>query len=437
MSAKIEKSGKRKLLQRGDPLRDNIVRARNKMLEELPFFGNIAMYLQPLETEEVPTAAVTHDRKFLINRKFTEKATPDDLVFILSHEAMHLASEHTGRQPIGVNSSPAHVTYWLWATDLSINFLLANPDKGMGMPLPRKELIEPLYEQPEFRKFWGKSAEEIYYQMVKEQFQMQCPKCGKSIKDNQKKDGSDSCSGKGKEEESKGSQNGDGSCKHWWDDTAHRCEQASEEEREVWKNIVQRAAEAAKQAGNLPGVLSDFVTEITQPKRDWRKELQYFVSSFCKRRYDWKVRNRRTISSGIVTPGKSPFLPQGVCGIDTSGSMSDEQIRKCIIEHAGILDASGGEGTLALFDSELYHFGEVSVASLSRLPVQRGGTNFIPFFEKIEEENIKPAYVVVFTDLYGPWPDDPPEYPVIICRTPDGAEEPPWPSCRMIDLDFS
>lgn len=421
MSAEISKKGIRKKLNRRDPLRDKIVMARREMLEKLPFFGTIAMYLTPLETEEIPTAAVTHDRKFLINRKFSDTASAEDMIVILSHEAMHLASEHTGRQPRIVNSSHANKLRWLWAMDLSINYLLFNKEKGLGMPLPREECIVPLYNQEEFQKYLGMSAEKIFYKMIEDNFEISCPECGES--NNSDGDYSDSLGSK--------------HCKHWWDDTAHRCEKASEAEREVWKNIVQKAAAAAQQAGNLPGALQDFVTEISQPKKNWKRELQYFVSSFCKKRFDWKVRNRRTVSAGIITPGKSPFLPQGICGIDTSGSMSDEEIRQCVVEHAGILDAAGGEGTLALFDAELYHFGEISINSLARLPVQRGGTDFRPLFQKIEEEGLKPAYLVIFTDLYGPWPEESPDYPVIICRTQNGNQEPPWPNCRMIDLDFS
>jgi len=408
MSEKKKITGKRKLLPKGDPLRNKIVIARRTMLEKFPFFGNIAMWLEPNETDEVPTLAVTHDRKLLINREFCEKASEKDMILYISHEAMHLVLESTSRFPTGGISE-----LWNFATDYAINYLLINKDKGAGMDPPSgcKLLYDP-------GKYGGKSAEAIYYDLIQEAKKHPC-----------------SCSGKGKSKKGEGNSTGKG-CDHWHDDSGTRCAGATEDEKEVWKRIIQTSAEAARQAGNLPGALDEFVTELYQPRKNWRRELQYYVSTYCKQRYDWKVRNRRTISQNIITPGKSPYLPQGIVGIDTSGSMSDEDIRKCIIEHAGILSVAGGEGTLGLFDAVLYYYGDVDLNSLKRLPVQRGGTDFRPLFQKIEDEGKKPAYLVLFTDLWGPFPEKAPEYPVIICRTQGSDAEPPWPSCKMIDLEL-
>lgn len=421
MSDQTKGYGNRKPILRGDPLRNKIVIARRTMVEQFPFFGYIAMHLEPLETEEVPTMAVTSDKKFLVNRKFADSITEKELMWGIAHEAMHLVTESTGRFPTRGNK-----TLWNFATDIANNYLLSNPEKGAGLPVPS---FNPLYNG--FEKYWGKTAEAIYYDMLQENFTLGCNKCEGSGEDGEKEQEGSGAGDSGHGDHS------EGKCKHWYDDSGSRCSEATQEDREVWKRIVQQAAEQARQAGNLPGALGEFITELSQPKKDWRRELQYYVSVFCKRRYDWKIRNRRTVASRIITPGYSPFLPRGIVGMDTSGSMSDDDIRKCINEHAGILAVAGGEGKLGLFDAELYYFGDVSIQAITRLPVQRGGTDFRPFFEMVDKEQEKPAYVVVFTDLMGPFPTEAPEYPVIFC-VPKGtsSEHFPWNSARVIEIDI-
>jgi predicted metal-dependent peptidase len=52
----------------------------------------------------------------------------------------------------------------------------------------------------------------------------------------------------------------------------------------------------------------------------------------------------------------------------------------------------------------------------------RGGTSFVPVFEKIKEMNIKPDALVYLTDGYGTFPSDP-GYHVLwgsIALTPEG-----------------
>lgn len=418
MSSQIKITGQRKKIPRGDPLRDKIIVARLNLTEEFPFFGYISMFLEPLETDEVPTIGVTADKKLLVNRTFCDAQTEKDMMVLLAHEAMHLVTETGNRFPAKVNP-----IIWNIASDIAINYLLFNPEHGAGLPLPA---CQPLYQTMptiqgniDLTKYWGKSTEAIYYDLIQNQIEIECNECSGNNGSQGNNNG--------------GSKQG---CKHWFDDSGSRCVAASEQEKEVWKRIVQQSAEMAKQAGKLPGMLEELIIELSQPKKDWRRELQYYVATLCRRRFDWKKRNRRTIALAIITPGQSPYLPMGITGIDTSGSMSDPNIRTCVNEHAGILSAAGGIGKLGLFDAELYYYGDVDLQAITKLPVQRGGTDFRPFFEKIKEEEYTPAYVVVFTDLCGPFPEDAPEYPVIFCVPKGNNLKAPWKNARIIEVEI-
>jgi predicted metal-dependent peptidase len=62
-----------------------------------------------------------------------------------------------------------------------------------------------------------------------------------------------------------------------------------------------------------------------------------------------------------------------------------------------------------------------------------GGTSFIPPFVYLEEENIRPACLVYFTDMGGSFPDDP-GFPVIWCSTTEGCEG-PFGETIQVELD--
>ena len=55
----------------------------------------------------------------------------------------------------------------------------------------------------------------------------------------------------------------------------------------------------------------------------------------------------------------------------------------------------------------------------------KGGTNFIPVFDKIKEMNMIPDLLIYLTDTYGTFPDNPPPYPVLWCITEEKGKV-PW-----------
>jgi predicted metal-dependent peptidase len=46
-----------------------------------------------------------------------------------------------------------------------------------------------------------------------------------------------------------------------------------------------------------------------------------------------------------------------------------------------------------------------------------GGTDFAPVFEYVEQQGLAPQALVFLTDLYGPFPEREPHYPVIWVST--------------------
>jgi predicted metal-dependent peptidase len=441
---------------------DKIVLARMNLYRENPFFMLLALYFNPKPVEWMPTAAVDGKGNFYINEDFAAKCSVTDMQFVIAHEVMHIVTQTCGRMP-----PKGHPLLFNIASDCVINYMLCHPTDGANRPLPNPDTIVPIYghhpaevkarfqdmkddkgntiEPTDWAKYDNWVAEEIYFDLLKEIPQSLL-------------DALEAMNGDEGGNFSPG--DGDGEGKpfdgYWWDDTAERMggngkedpdEQGkdgkdkydgtmSEEERKQWATRVSGAAAAAKQAGKLPGSLDEFCTEILQPKHNWKNEVRRYASNHLRKRYDWKRQSRRT--AGVVrTPGKSPHSPTAVLYMDTSGSMSDADLRQCIGEMASIISLCGGDARLILGDAEIYYDGEVDKEALKKLPVQRGGTDFRPIFDRIDESGQPPQLFIGFTDCCGPFPDNPPAFPVIWCR-PKGAwgyDEAPWGKNIDIEID--
>lgn len=423
--------------------KDKVITARVNLYSDHPFFAQLAQYLQPRPSWTVPTAGVDSNARFFLNPDFGKACNIKDMTFVVAHETMHLVTATCARMPEGADRN-----LWNIASDIAINYLIANKEHGAGIDLPRPEVIKPLYGG-KFEKYWGWITEEIYYDLLRTK--KKCPGCQEANKQqsggqgNQPQSGGsgqpqdDDGDGEGQGQEGAGGEQHSDDCPfkgYWYDQSGSMCGHAggmSEEDIAEWKNRVANAAAEARNQGKLPGALGNFVTDLMQPKKNWRRELRMATNRALRKKYDWKKVSRRT--AGMVrTPGKSPYMPEALMYMDTSGSMSDDDIREAINEMAEIVRLAGGKCTLILGDAEVYYVGEVNIKALTDLPVQRGGTNFIPVFEEIEARDLKPAIFIGFTDLEGPFPEFAPNYPVVWCRPSGYKAEAPWG--RVIDIEL-
>jgi len=405
--------------------------ARVKLYHDHPFIAQLAQYMVPIPSSIVPAAGVTAKKKMYMNPEIANKCKVTDMMWFLTHETMHLVTATHNRMPEGANQM-----LWNIASDISINYLINSQEGGMGLPLPRPELFVPLFGE-EFKKYDNWTDVEIYYDLLKNH---KCPFCGKGMSD-------DSQQGSGDSDEEKVSQNTSGSGNscgcfkgYWWDGSGSALgdplseDSMTEKERSEWRERIASAAESARQQGKLPGALDKFCTDILKARKNWRRILSMETTKALRKKYDWKKISRRT-AGRIRTPGKSPYLPEAVGYIDTSGSMSDDDISQAINEMAAIFRLGGGKGILILGDAEVYYCGEMTVSGLRNIPVQRGGTDFRPVFDKIEEQGIKPAIFVGFSDLCGSFPEIAPKYTVIWCRPEGYKAEAPFGKILDIELN--
>ena len=397
---------------------DKLAKARYQLYRKQPFLWHLVHYLKMKPVTNIPTMGVDIHGNLYTNMEFFDACNVQDLTWVLAHEVMHLVTTTHKRLPTG-----ASMRLWNIASDISINQIITD---AAGFPIitttMKDEQIKPWYGEVDLgqhgkldlTQYKGWTTEKIYYDLMEK-----LPKCANG----------NAHSGDGDSPQDK-----DGDLSDlWWDDSGSAIAKETDKNQEAAQQWRQRVA-SAKAAGKVTGDLEAFLADLLQPQRDWRKELRQLTHSALRRKRTWLNPGRRTIGMGIRTPSKNRLMETCVCYIDTSGSMSNDIIQVCVSEVASICSVIGAKLRLILGDCEIYYDGEVAVADLKDLQLKRGGTDFTVLFDHIaESEKDQPKLLIGFTDAYGPFPKNAPDYPVIWTLLKGQSATPPWG--HVIDID--
>lgn len=110
--------------------------------------------------------------------------------------------------------------------------------------------------------------------------------------------------------------------------------------------------------------------------------------------------------------------------VDTSGSIGHKTLQAWGAEVNAVLEEAKPERVI-LIDADA-RVAQVREYTSDDLPLTfdegfrgRGGTDFRPAFKWIDENDVQPDAVLYLTDLYGTFPEQEPEYPVLwgACNT--------------------
>lgn len=401
-------------------------RARTALVFDQPFFASLLLRLQLTEDKSCETMW-TDGRKLGYNPTWVENLSIDEVKGVLCHEVMHIAASHQVRRGGREHDN------WNSAGDLAINPLI----EDSGLKLPEGRLREA--------RFDGKSAEEIYRVLSQEQGNQQNdaqkpqdgqgqgqggndpngqqePSKGQGSGDGEgEKDGNESGDGEGSGQPQK--KTGDpGKCGEVRDAPAEDGGQAGEADRSKqeadWKIAVAAAAQNAKARGQLPAAMDRYVTDLLDPKVDWREVLRRFITNAAKRDFSWSRPNRRYVGQHLYLPAVvGNDLPPIVVAVDTSESIGNDLLAQFSAELTSICAELPISTVKVVYcDAAINRTEEFTKDDL---PLQLkacggGGTDFAPVFEHIEKEcQEEPACCVYLTDLYGSFPSEEPTYPVL------------------------
>ncbi len=400
-----------------DPIDTKLAAARTKLILDKPFLGALVMRL-PMEAANPDwcPATATDARKFYYNPEFIDQLSLDETQFMLAHEALHCALSHFARRQ--------HRTklHWDMACDYAINPLLV----ADGLKPPPGSLMLP--------QFQGMTAEEIYPCLddkndeqpldnhVYDEDNTQGTGSGMTEKQiNKDREPSDT---EQEGDEHDQPQTGSGSA-------ASQPPPLSPDEAETlniqWQQRLAGAAQQAMQVGKLDGAMARMVDHLLQPQLPWRLLLARYMTAIARDDFSYMRPSRR--EGEFILPSLRSNQVELVVALDTSGSIQDHEMGEFLAEINALKGQMRARITLLACDSALAEGAPWVYESWEdfQLPASitgGGGTSFVPVFDWVRDQGVRPDLLVYFTDAEGAFPEHPPQFPVIWLIK--GKESPPW-----------
>lgn len=196
----------------------------------------------------------------------------------------------------------------------------------------------------------------------------------------------------------------------------HDWEEAKSWDKEKIKEVEKKIDQALRQGevllkkkGDAGGVGDRAFGELLNPKIDPYELLREYMISTCSNRCDssWRRPSRRFISQDIYMPTQiSEAMDSIVLAIDTSGSISDRELKRFLTESAHLCKVVSPLKVHVLYwgtdvcKHEIYEQEDVLSIADSTKPVGGGGTDPTCVANYMRNHNVTAQVVVVLTDGY-------------------------------------
>ncbi len=389
-------------------LRYKILEGRGRLMEKLPFFALLLMYLRWVAVPGMKKVS-TDGRTVYFAPEYLDKLYPHELDYLFCHLIMHIILEDIWRAHDLADDD------YHFACDIRLNALL----RQMGIGEEKYSHLGTVHTQIPGRpvdvsgftplQIYGNLTYSLYIldERARSRFlpdsdslwairQDDLPE-GTLILDIPKEDGlmarqAQSASGEDSELEAGGLRQ----------DWALRAAVAAKATAEA----------SGKAAGTAQMLAQRFLPEKKKPALDWRKLLNRFLQEqVCD--YSFTPPDRRFADSDFFLPdfNEKEFVTKDILFfVDTSGSVDDSALGDVYSEIYGAVEQFSGKlnGLLGFFDAAVYppvpFEGAEDLAKIK--PRGGGGTSFHAVFDYIRSyaRSPLPACIVIFTDGCAPYP---------------------------------
>lgn len=353
------------------------------------FLATIFMGLTVSENLAIPTARVSSKLTFEINTPWFLSLSEKMRITLIAHELWHLAYKHVDPKRMGKRDPKI----WNMACDHAINLMLeehgyhfdTDPQTGQKIGL-----LDPQYR--------GMSAEQIYAELEKGAIKIVLP-FGEDFE-----------------------------CEP---DPTLSPEAVAAQEAELQSLLIRgtlmNQMASGKGAGPLPGDLQEQIDALLNPKLPWDTLLQRWLTEAGWHGYTWRRPNRRFADDYLPSRGKQEGLAHLRWYIDSSGSMSRDQLQVLNSEAKGAKDLFNPElMTISCFDVGIRETWEFSAEhDFHGLNFAgRGGTAFEPVLEDIRQHRPTAAIILSDMDCRHPTKEEDPGIPIlwIALDAPDVTE---------------
>lgn len=362
-----------------------------KMMIEEPFYGFLLTTVEREFSDEVPTAAICFDShmnaRLIVNNDYFNKFSDTEKLAILKHEMMHLAFKH----PVMMDSFPDNTRFNI-AADLEVNSYISGLPPGAL--LPSDYGLDP------------RRGTSYYYSVLA------ANSMGSQGSGNNDAGGGAGSSGNGNSQsDSQGNQQNGSSPqkpegKDLLDDHS-LWEQVDCTDKELANELINNklltAAESVKGRGIIPGEMQSIIADLQKPLKrvfDWKKVLRRFIGNV----YDEKKKSSRRKESRRFTGScgsKHMKKSRVLVGIDTSGSVSNEELHEFVSELTYMYKA--GTEIYVLECDALIHKKYWFKPGYIEGVIGRGGTSFDPVVNYYREHYKQFDTLIYLTDGGAPY----------------------------------
>lgn len=356
-----------------------IQRAIVQIILKSPFFAAGLLRLKIQYNKGFRTMAVDADGNIYINPDYVQDIDDKKLMFVLLHELCHCIFLHIIRQ------GNRNEKLWDLAIDMATNKWLSQQGFGnFGDWVSKLNAPDHLNTAEEFYQWLEKNKATVPSDA---QFDVH-------IKLNQK----------GKNE---------------WDEGKQVQEKHTDIKKieEEWKGILTQILHSCRMQGTETGGLEEICSQILESRIPWYILLQQYIQSKRKCGSTWLPPNKKYLYQGIILPSYyEDFLKLAII-VDTSGSISSRDLQLFLGSVNDIIMSVRNYEILLLqcdtkiTDERTLYTGE-SLDTKGFEFKGRGGTDFRPAFERLNQEN-DIDLCLFLTDGQGNYPEKPPQYPVL------------------------
>ena len=378
-----------------EAVENKLVAARTRLILDKPFLGALVLRL-PLQAADPGWCQRTYTdaKTFYYNSAYVNALSFEEAQFVLSAEAMHCALSHFNRRG---HREPSR---WALACEHAVNLILA--DEGLTAP------ADAAFDE----NYRGMTAEEIYHLLNAEQDE-------ESPEDDENQS-ADSAPRQNKAPAQRGrepdpSRPGKSDPRLPAPAPPPPGEAERDSLQQQWQQRLAGAAQQAQQAGKMSEEMARLIDLFLQPTLPWRAVLARFMNGIARNDYSYARPSSRRGDPAIYPSLRSAQIDL-VVAIDVSGSIDDDELNEFITEVDALKAQVQARVTLLTCDSAItgdspWVFEAWDCCELPDEFSGRGGTDFRPVFDWIEQQDRHPDLVIYFTDAEGRFPETEPDYP--------------------------
>ncbi len=387
-----------------------IIKARSKIMRH-PTFMAISPVLMIGDwsvRDDIETAA-TNGRDVLYGREFIDGCDDKLLNFVVLHEYFHIMLQHMTTWAKITKEDPQLSNI---AQDMVINLMLKDMDPTGNF----LTVWEHAYCDPQYK---GLDTGEVY-RRLKSQSQSQ-PK-GRQFDEHQPGEAGPGDAGPSEGEAGGEAEPGEAGMKPL----------SAAEAAEVKQAVDDALRQGALMAGKMGAGLHRDISSLLEPVVPWQDVLRDWLTTTAKGNdlSTWSRPARRWLGQDLYLPSRyTESVDRIVIGIDTSGSIRDEDLRRALSEVAAACETVCPQFVdIIYWDAEVaahevYEGERVRDIATVTKPKGGGGTDVREMFDYIERRGLNPQAVIVFTDGYTPWPKTL-SYPTLWCISTKGLRAP-------------